>query len=334
MPRNTRSIANGLAPEDTSQVLESGTATAPAPAPPEHDPYPFGHDPWWGKGLLLAIIFLPLFAMGYAVFRLWGSGVGGTELLLFFGLWTFTGLGISVGFHRMLTHRAFTAKPVTKFMLLVAGTMAVEGPPAGWAATHLRHHAKADKPGDPHSPLEGFWHAHTGWMLHDRMVHDGVAHDHLMTDPIVRWVSKTWIFWTVFSLALPAAVGFAVHGTWMGALDGFVWGGLLRVFMLHHTTWSVNSIGHMFGSRPFRSPDRGANNPVVALFGWGEGWHNNHHAFPRAAYIGMRWWQIDMGAWLIAGLKAIHQVKNVWNPTRDQKAERRVRRRDGGSMTQ
>ncbi|MHB8634799.1 MAG: acyl-CoA desaturase [Thermoplasmatota archaeon] len=288
------------------------------------DPYPFSHDPWWGKVLILTIVFLPVVALAYAIVRLWGHGVGATELWLLFGLWTFTGLGVSVGFHRMLTHHAFTAKPVTKFLLLVAGTMAIEGPPAGWAATHLRHHAKADREGDPHSPIEGFWHAHTGWMVRDRFVSSGVAYDHLMQDPLVNFVSRTWLVWTVVSFALPMAIGFAVHRTLLGALDGAAWGGILRIFLLHHTTWSVNSIGHMFGTRPFKTTDRGANNALVALLGWGEGWHNNHHAFPRAAYIGMRWWQIDIGAWLIVGLKWIRQVDHVWQPTKGEKAARRV----------
>jgi stearoyl-CoA desaturase (Delta-9 desaturase) len=286
------------------------------------DPYPFGKDPWWGKALILVIVFLPLIGIGYAMVRLWGQGVGPTELWLLFGLWTFTGLGISVGFHRMLTHKAFVAKPVTRAILLLAGTMALEGPPAGWAATHLRHHAKADRKGDPHSPLDGFWHAHLGWMLRDRMVHGGTAHDNLMRDPIVAWFSKTWIFWTVFSLALPAAVGYAVSGTWLGALDAFVWGGLIRVFLLHHTTWAVNSIGHMFGSRPFATSDRGANNALVAVFGWGEGWHNNHHAFPRSAYMGLRWWQLDPGGWLVAFLARIGQIDHVWRPSLEQMRQR------------
>jgi stearoyl-CoA desaturase (delta-9 desaturase) len=311
--------APASAPEPT---LESHPGTA------ERDPFPFGHDPWWGKTLILTIVFLPLAAIAYAIWRLWGHGVGGLEIGLLLGLWAFTGLGVSVGFHRMLTHRAFTAKPVTKLLLLVAGTMAVEGPPAGWAATHLRHHAKADREGDPHSPLEGFWHAHTAWLVRDRFVYGGAAHDRLMADPMVAWVSRTWVFWTVVSFALPAAIGWAVHGTLLGALDAAVWGGLIRIFVLHHTTWSVNSIGHMFGTHPFQTTDRGANNALVAVFGWGEGWHNNHHAFPRAAYIGMRWYQIDMGAWLIAFLKAIGQVQNVHQPTR---AEKRARRRGRGA---
>ncbi|MEA3190264.1 MAG: hypothetical protein QOD77_846 [Thermoplasmata archaeon] len=286
------------------------------------DPFPYGRDPWWGKALILTIVILPLFALAYAAWRWWGHGVTGLEVGLLLGLWAFTGLGISVGFHRMVTHRAFVAKPAARAVLLLAGTMAVEGPPSGWAATHLRHHAMADRDGDPHSPLEGFWHAHFAWMLRDRMVHGGLAHDKLMRDPVVAFFSRTWIFWTFLSFLLPALVGLAVHGTFWGMVDAFVWGGLLRIFLLHHTTWAVNSIGHMFGTRPYRSPDRGANNAIVAVLGWGEGWHNNHHAFPRAAYIGMRWYEFDPGRWVIQLLKALGQVEHVWNPTPEERAQR------------
>ena len=293
---------------------ESAAAGTSGPAGASHDPYPFGKDPWWGKAIILLIVLLPLAAIGYGVWRLWGNGVGPLELGLLFGFWAVSGLGVSVGFHRMLTHRAFTAKPVTRFVVLAAGAMALEGPPDGWAATHLRHHAKADREGDPHSPLEGFWHAHVAWLLRDRMVHGGTAYQNIRQDPIVRWVSDTWILWALLSLALPAAIGWWVYGTLQGALDAFVWGGLIRVFLVHHTTWSVNSVGHMFGTRPFRTNDRGANNAVVALFGWGEGWHNNHHAFPKSAYLGLRWWQVDPGAWVVWFLRAIRQIDNVWKP--------------------
>ncbi len=313
-PQDAKNEWDQTQPEDGASGAQTGQAGK--------DPFPFGKDPWWGKAIILAMVFLPLGAIAYAIVRLWGHGVDGTDLGLMLGLWAFTGLGISVGFHRMLTHRAFHAKPVTRFMLLLAGTFALEGPPAGWAATHLRHHAKADREGDPHSPLDGFWHAHLGWMLRDRMVHEGLAMDKLMRDPVVAFVSRTWIFWNVVSLALPAAIGLAVHHTWMGALDAFVWGGLIRVFLLHHTTWAVNSIGHMFGTRPFKTNDRGANNAVVAVLGWGEGWHNNHHAFPNAAYIGMRWWQLDIGGWLVRLLKVLHLIDHVHQPTRSEKRAR------------
>jgi stearoyl-CoA desaturase (delta-9 desaturase) len=288
----------------------------------ERDPFPYGHDSAFGKAMILLVVFLPLAGLAYAVARAWGHGIGWLEVGLMLGLWAFTGLGISIGFHRMLTHHALVARPAARFVLLVAGTMAVQGGPAGWAATHQRHHAKADHEGDPHSPEDGFWHAHVGWLLRDHFVHDGPAYDRFMEDPVVRFVSKTWMWWTAFSFLLPAAIGWAVHGTWLGALDAAVWAGLIRVALGHHLTWSVNSVCHSFGTKPFRSPDRAANNGLVAWFSWGEGWHNNHHAFPRAAYIGMRWYQVDVAKQVIRLLKALHLVGHVWNPTPEQRRAR------------
>ena len=287
------------------------------------DPFPFTEDPWYSKLAVLAIVFLPLLALGWVIYEFWGGFVGPLQVSLLLGFWAFTGLGISVGYHRMLTHRAFEAKPVTRFFLLVAGTMSLQGPPADWAATHIRHHAKADKEGDPHSPLEGFWHAHTAWLLRDRFVRAGLAHDKLMMDPVTRFIQRTWVFWVFLTFAAPALIGYLVMGTWQGAVSGAIWGGLLRVFIGHHITWSVNSITHMFGTRPFKTPDQARNNWLIGALGWGEGWHNNHHAFPRAAYIGMRWYQIDIGGWLVALLRVTRQVKNVWMPSKEERQARR-----------
>ncbi|HLF17161.1 MAG TPA: acyl-CoA desaturase [Candidatus Thermoplasmatota archaeon] len=289
---------------------------------PTADPFPFHHDPWWGKALVLTVVFLPLAALGYIGWRLWGDHFSLLDLWLLLGFWAFTGLGISVGFHRMLTHRAFEARPVTRFFLLVAGTMSLQGPPADWAATHIRHHAKADREGDPHSPLEGFWHAHTAWLVRDRFVRQGLAHDKLMADPVTRLIQRTWAVWVILTFALPAAIALLVTHSWWGALDGAVWGGLVRVFIGHHITWSVNSVTHMFGTRPFRTPDQARNNWLIAFLGWGEGWHNNHHAFPNSAFIGMRWYQIDIGAWLIQLLRGLGQIRKLEHPTREQKAAR------------
>jgi stearoyl-CoA desaturase (Delta-9 desaturase) len=282
------------------------------------DPFPFHADPWYAKALVLVVVFLPLLALGYLVWRAWGGAVGGLEIGLLLGFWAFTGLGISVGYHRMLTHRAFEARAPTRFMLLVAGAMSLQGPPADWAATHIRHHAKADREGDPHSPLEGFWHAHTAWLVRDRFVRDGLAHDKLMADPVTRLVQRTWWVWVLLSFGLPALIGGLVTGSWWGALDGVVWGGLVRVFVGHHITWSVNSVTHLFGTRPFQTTDRAANNWLIGLLGWGEGWHNNHHAFPRAAFIGMRWYQVDIGAVLIVILRGLGQVKSWWMPSKEE----------------
>jgi stearoyl-CoA desaturase (Delta-9 desaturase) len=323
-PSVARQAQSPAADLERGQAAASGSGAGKGGAAPGDDLFPFERTPALGKALIVAIAVLPLAALAYAI---WRFQVGAVELWLLFGLWAFVGLGISLGFHRMLTHGAFEAKPVTKAILLLAGTMALEGPPAGWAATHARHHARADRDGDPHSPLDGFWHAHFSWMLKDRMVGSGALYDRYMRDPIVAFFTRTWIFWTVVSLTLPAVVGFAVYGTLQGAFDCFVWGGLIRVFLLHHTTWSVNSIGHMFGTRPFRTTDRGANNFPMALLGWGEGWHNNHHAFPKSAYLGLKWWQVDPAGWVLRLLAAAKQVHHVWAPSPALQAQRRVQKR-------
>jgi len=299
--------------------------------PSGSDPFPFTHDSWWNKLLVLTFVILPLLAFGFAVWSFWGVGVGVFELTILAVMWTITGLGISVGFHRMLTHRSVDARAPTKALLLIAGTMSMQGPCADWAATHIRHHAKADREGDPHSPLEGFWHAHFGWLLRDRFVRNGLAHDKLMADPITRFVSKTWVLWATLGLLIPGFIGwlvighgaFTLNGLW-GFADGFLWGGLVRVFLGHHITWSVNSLGHMFGTRPFAINDKATNNFAVALLGWGEGWHNNHHAFPRAAFIGMRWYQVDVGKYTIRVLQALGQIKKIHMPTRAERAEKRA----------
>ncbi|HUR61836.1 MAG TPA: acyl-CoA desaturase [Candidatus Thermoplasmatota archaeon] len=291
-------------------------------APKASDPFPQHRDSWWSKLLVLAFVALPLLAFVYAITTFWGAGVGLFEILLLVGMWTFTGLGISLGFHRMLTHRAYTATAPTRAVLLVAGTMAMQGPAADWAATHIRHHAKADREGDPHSPLEGFWHAHFGWLVRDRFVRSGIAHDKLMADPVVAFISKTWTLWATLGMLIPAGIGYLYYGTLGGAFAGFLWGSLVRVFLGHHITWSVNSVAHMFGTRPFATTDQARNNALLAPFSWGEGWHNNHHAFPRAAYIGIRWYQFDIGKYTLFLLKWTRQVRNIHMPT---KAERKAK---------
>ncbi|MFA5943072.1 MAG: acyl-CoA desaturase, partial [Candidatus Thermoplasmatota archaeon] len=233
-----------------------------------HDPFPFHKDSTGHKAIVVAALILPALAAVYAIASP-GLGLGPSraDIALLLGMWTFTGLGISVGFHRMLTHKAVTMRAPTRLILLIAGSMALQGPAADWAATHTRHHSRSDRNGDPHSPQDGFWHAHFLWLLRDRFVRNGLAHDKLMTDPIVRFVTRTWWVWAGLGLVAPAAIGYAISGTALGALNGFVWGGQLRVFIGHHITWTVNSLGHKFGTRPYESADQSTNNWIVAFLG-------------------------------------------------------------------
>lgn len=255
--------------------------------------------------VVLVFVVVPFFATLLAIWMLWERAVHWSDLILFASGYTLVILGVGMGFHRMLTHRSFQPHPVVKFLLLLLGSMALEGPALEWAATHLKHHAHADQEGDPHSPVEGLFHAHIGWVLHEFSNDPQVYCPRLRTDPLVCFMSRTFALWVVLSLVIPFAIG-----GWTGLL----WGGLVRIFLVHHVTWSVNSICHTFGKREFATRDRSRNEWVVGLVAFGEGWHNNHHAFPRSAFHGLHWWQFDLSGYLIWALEKLglaHEVYRV-----------------------
>jgi stearoyl-CoA desaturase (delta-9 desaturase) len=193
--------------------------------------------------------------------------------------------------------------------------MAVQGPAITWAANHLKHHALADKPGDPHSPLEGLVHAHLGWLFGEEKADPGRYCRHLLQDPVVVFADRTFVVWVALSLLIPFAIG-----GWTGLL----WGGLVRIFLVHHVTWSVNSVCHTFGRRAFETTDRSRNQWVVGLLAGGEGWHNNHHAFPRSAVHGLDRWQLDLSAWLIATLERLRLATNVQRIAPEMIARKRL----------
>jgi stearoyl-CoA desaturase (delta-9 desaturase) len=277
------------------------------------------------KFVVLMIVVLPFAATIYAIQRLWMSYVTPLDLGLMFSLYILSGLGITVGYHRLLTHRSFETATPLRALLLVLGSMAVEGPAIHWASMHIQHHAHSDQEGDPHSPLEGLWHAHIGWLFDDGSAQPEVYGAWLLKDRLVGFISKTFLLWVALGLLIPFVIGYIAAG-WNGAWSGLLWGGLVRIFITHHITWSVNSVCHTFGSRMFHTKDRSYNNWVVGLLALGEGWHNNHHAFPRAAFHGMRWWQFDLSAYLIRLLAALGLAWNVWNPTREMQEKWSTRR--------
>ncbi len=252
---------------------------------------------------MLVVVVLPFLATLFAIELLWQRAVNWTDLALLVAFNLLAGLGVTVGYHRMLTHRSFQPHPVVKFIFLVFGSMAVEGPALEWAATHIKHHAHSDREGDPHSPVEGFWHAHMGWMFNRSFADPNIYCRNLVKDPIVVFVSRTFIFWVILSLAIPFAIG-----GWTGLL----WGGLVRIFLTHHITWSVNSVCHTFGKREFETRDQSRNEWIVGLLGLGEGWHNNHHAFPRSAFHGLHWWQFDLSGYVIWTLERVGLVRDVY----------------------
>jgi stearoyl-CoA desaturase (delta-9 desaturase) len=283
----------------------------------------------------LLAVTLPLIGFVATAVMLWGRGFDAVHLSVFLGMYVLTGLGITVGYHRLFTHRAFDAHPAVKWALGVLGSMAIEGPLRTWVANHRRHHQHADDHGDPHSPhhhgsglrgtLRGLWHAHVGWLFQPDA--GGLARyvPDLISDPTARRVSRLFPLWAVLSLLLPTALGGLLTLTWSGALLGFCWGGLARIFLVHHVTWSINSVCHLWGTRPFRSHDESRNNLVFGVIGMGEGWHNNHHAFPTSARHGLRWWEIDVSYWVIRGLAAVGLVWDVKVPDAARLASKRER---------
>jgi stearoyl-CoA desaturase (delta-9 desaturase) len=254
------------------------------------------------KGLVLVIVVAPFLATAFAIVQLWERAVTWPDLALLVGLYIPTSLGVTAGFHRMLTHRSFRAHPVARAIILVLGSMAVEGPALSWAADHLKHHALSDQPGDPHSPADGLVHAHLGWLFNLDQADPMVYCRSLLRDRVVVFVDRTFAVWVLLSLILPFAIG-----GWTGLL----WGGLVRIFFVHHVTWSVNSVCHTFGRRAFVTSDRSRNQWTVGLLGMGEGWHNNHHAFPRSAVHGLDRWQIDVSAWVISALERLRLATDV-----------------------
>jgi stearoyl-CoA desaturase (delta-9 desaturase) len=279
---------------------------------------------------------LPFVAFLLAVWFAWNLAVGWVDLVLFFGLYTFCALGITVGFHRMLTHRAFRAPPAVRLAFLILGSMAIQGRAIEWAVDHRAHHAHSDHDGDPHSPhagfaagplgqLRGLWHAHVGWMFHHHRLADQRrwAKD-LYDDRVIRFADRTFMLWAVLGLALPFVLGGLLTLSWQGALTGLLWGGLVRVFAGHHVTWSINSICHVFGRRPFLSADQSRNNWLLALPSLGESWHHNHHVFPSSAVHGLERHQIDISAGLIGMLERLGLATEVRRVTPEQQSRKRA----------
>ncbi|HUR68955.1 MAG TPA: fatty acid desaturase [Candidatus Thermoplasmatota archaeon] len=274
------------------------------------------------RSVLLLVVTVPLALTVWAMTLLWNRLVGWTDVTVLLTFYVLTAMGIGVGFHRMLTHRSFDAHPAVRFFFLALGSMALQGSAIEWAATHNKHHAKSDKEGDPHSPLEGFWTAHLGWLFRDRFIRNGIWAKPYQDDKVAKIIDKTFLVWAVLGFVLPGLMSVALGGSfWLGVL----WGGAVRLFLVHHITWSVNSVCHTFGKREFASHDESRNEWVVGLLGLGEGWHNNHHAFPKAAYHGMKWYQFDLNALVIRLLAKMKLVTNVWMPSKEAMESRRVK---------
>jgi len=286
-----------------------------------------------GRLATLAAIILPFLGLVAAVVFLWGWGFHWADLGLLLGMYLLSALGITVGFHRLFVHRSFETNVVVKFVLAALGSMAVQGPLFKWVAQHRVHHQFSDEPEDPHSPhhegagvlgwLKGFWHAHVGWTLDpDRPDLPRYVGD-LRKSPALRVASALFPLWVALGLALPAGVGWLVAGTWVGAVRGLMWGGLVRIFLVHHVTWSVNSVCHLWGLRPYHSHDESRDNVVFGVLALGEGWHNTHHAFPTSARHGLGWWKIDLSYWFIRALALVGLAWDVRLPSKEARAQAR-----------
>src|SRR4051794_3284674 len=278
-------------------------------------------------------VVLPFVGVLTAIALLWNQAVDTADLAILAVGYLLCGFGITIGFHRMLTHRAFQTSKAVEYTLAVLGSYAIQGSVLDWVADHRKHHAHTDTEGDPHSPhvghghgLRGLWHAHTGWLFETQGQADWkrYARD-LYEDRGMRRIAKAFPWLALGSLLIPTVIGFAVHGfTVGGALRGLVWGGLVRIFFLHHITWSINSICHFFGRRRFDLEDRSTNVAWLSVLSLGEAWHHNHHAFPRSAGHGLARWEraMDPSAWMIATMEKLGLAWNVVRITPERQQAR------------
>jgi stearoyl-CoA desaturase (delta-9 desaturase) len=286
------------------------------------------------RNVNIAAVIVPFLAFIAAIPLLWDSVVGWSDLLILAVIYPATALSITIGFHRMLTHRAFETYRPIKYLLAVLGSMAVQGDVISWVSDHRKHHAFTDEEGDPHSPhvghgdgalagLRGLFHAHVGWLfLHHSGAEAKRFSPDLLEDRGMRRISKNFIPLVLLSLLLPFALGYLLTGELRGALTGLLWGGLVRIFMVHHVTWSINSICHFFGRRRFETDDESTNVAWLSLFSFGESWHHNHHAFPRSATHGLRWYELDVSGMIIRAMQRLGLAWNVVRITPERQQEK------------
>jgi stearoyl-CoA desaturase (delta-9 desaturase) len=280
------------------------------------------------------VTVVPFLAVGVAGWQLWADLLRWSDIAVFLILYTLTGLGVTVGFHRLLTHRSFATGKAMRAIFGVLGSAAIEGPVISWVADHRKHHAFADQEGDPHSPhvdhgggwsgaIRGLWHAHVGWLfIH---THRGAkvryAPD-LMKDPVITFIDKTFLVWAIGGLGLAFGLGYLIGGSFYAGLTGLLWGGGVRMLVVHHVTYSINSLCHFFGRRSYATPDQSRNLLWLALPTLGESWHNNHHAFPTSAAHGLRKREIDISALVIRALEA---AGLAWDVVRVDPTRRRAK---------
>ena len=286
------------------------------------------------RNINIAAVLLPFVAFLAAIPMLWNELVGPTDLILLVTIYAISVGGVTVGYHRLLTHRAFqTYKPI-EYLFAAFGSMAVEGPVIGWVADHRRHHAHSDEAGDPHSPhvgkdgeeappLSGLWHAHVGWLFdHPTAVAAEKYAPDLVDDSGMRAISRLFPLWVTLGLLIPFAIGWALTAELTAGVAALFWAGLVRIFLVHHVTFSINSICHFFGRRRFATEDESTNVFWLAIPSLGESWHHNHHAFPRSATHGLRWWEVDIGGLMVRSMKRLGLAWNVVRITPERQRQR------------
>ena len=287
------------------------------------------------RNVNIAAVVTPFLGLIVAATLLWDGFLGARDVAIFALMYALTAVGVTVGFHRLLTHRAFRTRAWLRYTLAVLGSMSLQGPVIDWVADHRKHHTFTDEEGDPHSPhagagagfpgmVKGLWHAHTGWLFetHGQASSKRFARD-LLEDPKMRAINRSFPLIALSSVLLPFLLGLALGGgALVAGLSALLWGGLVRIFIVHHITWSINSICHFFGRRRFDTDDHSTNVFWLALPSLGEAWHHNHHAFPQSACHGLRWYEIDPSGWLILALARLGLASDVVRVTPERAREK------------
>jgi stearoyl-CoA desaturase (Delta-9 desaturase) len=291
----------------------------------------------WEQVALALFIGVPFLALIAAIPIAWGWGLGWRDVVIAVGMYAIAGHGITVGFHRYFTHGSFKAKRPLRIALAIAGSLAIEGPVIRWVSDHRKHHKFSDKEGDPHSPwrygtsvwglTKGLWYAHMGWLFHRELSNRARFAPDLVADRDIQRVDRLFPVLVVTSVLAPALAGGLLTWSWQGALSAFFWAGLVRISLLHHVTWSINSICHVFGEQPFemREGDKAANFWPLALLSFGESWHNLHHADPTCARHGVMRGQVDTSARVIWIFERLGWASNVRWPKHERLAAKLVK---------
>jgi stearoyl-CoA desaturase (delta-9 desaturase) len=331
-------LATGV--RTSSDVPSGASADGPGPSPPGEGPLPdeiaLPEQLNLNRAITAFITAVPPLLLGLGAWQMWNHGLQWRDVAIFLVMYIPVGLGVTVGFHRLLTHRSFKTSPALRGLFGILGTMSVEGPVISWVADHRKHHAYTDRLGDPHSPhvdhgvgirgaLRGLAHAHVGWLFdhQQRGARERFAPD-LVADPVTSWVDRTFVAWSLLGLAIPFGLGFLIAGTVSAGLEGMLWGGAVRIFILHHVTYSINSLCHFFGRQRFATGDQSRNLRWLAPLSFGEAWHNNHHAFPTSAMHGLKRAELDISGLLISGMERLGLVWDVQRVGRERLAAKSI----------